>query len=64
MIGNRVKEIRESLGMSQDELSRKSGVSRTMISHLETNQKTDCKVSTLISISEALGYPVSEIFIV
>lgn len=64
MIGNRVKEIRESLGMSQAALAEKSGVSRTMISKLETNQKTDCKVKTLIKISDALGYPVSDIFIV
>lgn len=63
MIANKVKEIREKVGMSQAELSEKSGVSRTMISKLETNQKVDCKVSTLLSISDALGYPVSDIFL-
>ena len=63
MISNRLKEIRESIGMSQDELSKKSGISRTMISQLETNQKLDCKISTLISISDALGYQVGDIFL-
>lgn len=63
MIANRVKEIREALGMSQDDLSKKSGISRTMISKLETNQKVDCKVSTLLAISSALGHPVSDIFL-
>ncbi len=63
MIANRVKEIRENLGMSQAELAEKSGISRTMISKLETNQKVDCKVSTLLALSNALGYPVSEIFL-
>ena len=60
MIANRVKEIRERIGMSQAELSEKSGVSRTMISQLE---KVDCKVSTLLAVSNALGYPVGEIFL-
>jgi DNA-binding XRE family transcriptional regulator len=63
MIENRVREIREQLGMSQAELAEKSGISRTMISKLETNQKVDCKVSTLLSISDALGCPVSDIFL-
>lgn len=63
MIANRVKEIREQLGMSQAELSEKSGVSRTMISQLETSQKVDCKVSTLLAVSNALGYPVGDIFL-
>ena len=63
MIANRVKEIREKIGMSQAELAEKSGISRTMISQLETNQKVDCKVSTLIAISDTLGRPVSEIFL-
>ena len=63
MIANRVKEIREKIGMSQAELAEKSGISRTMISQLETNQKVDCKVSTLLAISDVLGYPVSDIFL-
>lgn len=63
MITNRVKEIREQLGMSQAELSEKAGISRTMISQLETSQKVDCKVSTLLAVSNALGRPVSDIFL-
>lgn len=63
MIANLVKEYREKAGMTQAELSEKSGVSRTMISKLETNQKVDCKVSTLISISDALGCSVGDIFL-
>ena len=63
MIANLVKEYREKTGMTQAELSEKSGVSRTMISKLETNQKVDCKVSTLISIADALGCSVGDIFL-
>ena len=63
MITNKVKERREALGMTQEELSEKSGVSRTMISKLETNQKVDCKLSTLVALSKVLGQPISEIFL-
>ena len=63
MIRNRIKEAREQLGMSQEALSQKANVSRTMISKLETDQKVDCKVSTLVAISDALGCLVSDIFL-
>ena len=63
MVANKVKERREQLGMTQEELSEKSGVSRTIISKLETNQKVDCKLSTLISLAKVLKQPISEIFL-
>ena len=63
MLKNRVKEFREEAGMTQDELAKRSGISRTMISKLETDQKSDCKVSTLFAIAEVLDKTVSEIFL-
>lgn len=59
---NRVKEIRELLNMSQDELSKKSGVSRTVISKLETGKPVRVTNITLEKLSDALGRKVSEIF--
>ena len=63
MVENRVKAVREELGMTQDELSRKSGISRAMISSLEMQKKEDCKVSTMIAVAKALGKPAYEIFL-
>lgn len=63
MLKNKVKEFREAAGMTQDELAKKSGISRTMISQLETEQKSDCKVSTLFAIADVLNKSVSEIFL-
>ena len=63
LVANKVKECREALGITQAELSERAGVSRTMISKLETNQKVDCKVSTLLALADVLGKPVSEIFL-
>ena len=39
-MNNRLKEAREEEGISQEELAKKSTVSRTIISELE-NQKTE-----------------------
>lgn len=59
---NRVKEEREIQGMSQEQLSNKSEVSRTIISELE-NGKTDVITNvTLEKIAKALGKKVTDIF--
>ena len=59
---NRLKEIREEEGITQEELSKKSTVSRTIISELE-NQKTDVITNmTLEKIAEALNKKVTDIF--
>lgn len=62
MIANRLREIREEAGLSQAELAEKSGVSRTILSFLETNKDVNCKISTLKAISAALSRPISDIF--
>ena len=58
----RIKEIREEKGMTQAELSLKSGVSRSIINGLETGRTTTTTTDTLKKIAVALGKRVSEIF--
>jgi transcriptional regulator with XRE-family HTH domain len=58
-----VKQKRKKLGISQKELSKKSGVSRTIISALETNNDTVTSTATLLKIADALGCNVSDIFL-
>ena len=58
---NKVKEERERQGISQEQLSNKSEVSRTIISELE-NGKTDVITNvTLEKIAKALGKKVTDI---
>lgn len=64
MKGNRLKEYREEKGLSQEQLSKASGVNRTIISYIETEKEIDTKLSTLTALSKALGKTVSEIFLV
>ena len=58
-----VKEMREKLGWSQEELARKSGVSRATISTLETSMDAKTSTGTLLKIANALQCKVGDIFV-
>ena len=59
---NILKEVREQEGISQEELSKKSTVSRTTISELENGKTTVITNTTLEKIAQALNRKVIEIF--
>jgi putative transcriptional regulator len=61
-MGYRVKEIREKLGMTQEELERKSGISRQTISAIENNQAKNVMVGTLRALANALGTTIDNLF--
>ena len=61
---NKLKEIREKQGISQEELAEKSEVSRTTISELETEKKEVTTNITLEKIAKALGLKVADIFFI
>ena len=61
-MGYKIKDCRIGLNISQEELSRRSGVSRTIISGLESGSITVTKTDTLTKIANALGKKVSDIF--
>lgn len=58
----KIKEFREVQGMSQAGLSQKSGVSRTIISGLESGTIKTTTTETLSKIATALNKKVSDIF--
>lgn len=60
----RLKELREQRKMSQEELSEKAGVSRQIISSLESgNNEVNTTTATLQKLSAALNCSLSEIFL-
>ena len=63
-MGFRVKEIREEKKMTQEELERRSGVSRQTISAIENDkiQPGDAKVGTLLAIASALDTTIDDLF--
>lgn len=60
-VGNRIKELRNKLGISQEELGFRSGVHRTYIASLEVG-KRNISISTLEKIVTALNVTFSEFF--
>lgn len=61
-MGFRIKEKRLELGMSQEQLAEISGVSRTIISGLESGKTTVTTTDTLLKLSKALNCRVKDIF--
>lgn len=61
-MGFKIKECRNEINMSQEELSKKAGVSRTIISGLENGTITVTTTETLLKIARALGKNVRDIF--
>ena len=62
MMGYKIKEYRESLNMTQDQLAEASGVSRGTISALENGTVRATTTKTLLKIAQALGTTVDRIF--
>lgn len=60
-VGNRIKELRGKLGISQEELGFRSGVHRTYIASLEVG-KRNISIVTLEKIVNALEVSFSEFF--
>lgn len=58
----RIKEFRKEKQMSQVELSKASGVSRTIISGLESGAIKTTTTDTVFKIASALDKKVTDIF--
>ena len=58
----RLREIRESKGITQEELANKSGITRTTIWKLETGDDEVSTTKTLLSLAKALECSISDFF--
>lgn len=61
-MGSLVKERREKLGMSQADLVKKSGISRSTIHVIEEGGEINLKLDTMRAIAKALNCQVGTIF--
>ncbi len=59
----KIKYYREKKNLSQEDLSEKSGVSRTIISNLENDKSTVTTNKTMQKIADALEESVTAIFL-
>lgn len=58
----KIREYREKEDMTQEELSEKSGVSRTTISNLENGKLESTTNTIMLKIAEALNCKIRDIF--
>lgn len=62
IVNYKIKELREKQRISQEELATKSGVSRALISGLETGTIQETSTATLKKLATFFNVKVSELF--
>jgi len=55
-VADMLREARRGMGLSQEALARRAGVSRTTVARMETVARGDMSVSALVRLLEAAGY--------
>ena len=54
MIGQRIKEVRKSRGLTQEQLAEKVGITRTALGKIENSRVVNMSAFTAINIARAL----------
>jgi transcriptional regulator with XRE-family HTH domain len=57
----RLRRLRESRGLSQEELGRAAGVHRTYISHIERGMRPNPTLDILVLIARGLEMPLGDL---
>ncbi len=60
-IGENIKTVSNKLGLTQDDLVRKSGVKHTTLTKIESNVVVKPSVQTVAKIAKALGVPMEDL---
>jgi transcriptional regulator with XRE-family HTH domain len=61
--GRRLREIRESQGLSREDLAQMARLKSGVIYKLEKGMDSNPKLKTLAAIANALGIPISELIL-
>jgi len=60
-IGDKIKQLRNKRGLTQDELARKSDLPYTTLTKIETNVITKPSIQTVMKIAKGLGIGVDDL---
>ena len=58
----KLEELRRKAGLTQSDLSLRSGVATSTISRLEVEGLNDAKVKTLLVLAESIGCRIGDFF--
>jgi transcriptional regulator with XRE-family HTH domain len=60
-IGNKIKQLRNKQGLTQDELARKSDLPYTTLTKIEINVIIKTTIQTVMKITKGLGISLDEL---
>lgn len=60
-LGKRVQKLRKGIGLSQEELAEKIGISRTHMGHIEQGRKSP-SLKVMTKLAKALKVKISDLF--
>ena len=60
-IGDKIKQLRNKQGLTQDELARKADLPYTTLTKIETNVITKPSIQTFVKIAKGLGTSIDEL---
>lgn len=60
-IGDKLKQLRNKQGLTQDELARKSDLPYTTLTKIETNVITKPSIQTVMKIAKGLGVTIDNL---
>ena len=61
MLADNIKRYRAKMGLSQDQLARKAGITYSTLTKLESGVNSNPKVKTLQQLAEALEVTLDEL---
>ena len=60
-IGDKIKQLRNKQGLTQDELARKSDIPYTTLTKIESNVITKPSIQTVAKIAKGLGVSIDDL---
>ncbi|MFH1528655.1 MAG: helix-turn-helix transcriptional regulator [Bacteroidota bacterium] len=60
-IGDKIKQLRNKQGLTQDELARKADLPYTTLTKIETNVITKPSIQTVMKIAKGLGISLDDL---
>lgn len=60
-MNEKVKSLRIRKGMTQEELSKKAGISRQTLNYIETGKTVNITVATLMKLAEVLEFKADDL---